>query len=93
MNINYNKMKNVEIVNCYCFNPKCKSSIFSSGKNITVYAPLSSVLSQPIHCEECNSELVSKCTLELKSQINKSLNKGKASDSILYGQEPVYILI
>jgi hypothetical protein len=66
-------MENVEIVKCYCFNPLCKSSIFAPNKNITVWEPLERVLSEPIHCKDCNAILISKPVLEIKLQVDNCL--------------------
>jgi len=67
-------MENVENVRCYCFNPLCKSSIFGSKKDITVFEPLTRVLTEKLRCKECNEELVSKPALKLKIQIDGCLH-------------------
>lgn len=85
-------MKNAEIVNCYCFNPLCKNSIFGSRENIAVRIPLSSALSEPIRCEECNSELISKPALELKQHIDNCLHTHAAAESEENTKEKVLIL-
>ncbi|WP_345106338.1 hypothetical protein [Mucilaginibacter panaciglaebae] len=66
-------MENVEIVKCYCFNPLCKSSIFALNKNITIWEPLERVLSEPIHCKDCHTVLISKPVLEIKIQVDNCL--------------------
>jgi len=86
-------MKNVEIVNCYCFNLLCKNSIFGPKGNIAVRVPLSRVLSEPIRCKECNSELISKPTLELKQQIDNCLHKHAPTEPEENSKEKVFIFL
>jgi len=86
-------MENVEIVRCYCFNPLCKSSIFASKKNITVWEPLERVLSEPIRCQDCNTDLISKPALEIKIQINSCLYKPVPMEPIVITKDQFVILI
>ncbi len=86
-------MKNAEIINCYCFNPVCKSSIFASNENIVVRVPLSRVLSESIRCKECNSELISKPTLELKQEIDNCMHKHVPVEPEEDTKEKVFILL
>ncbi|MDB5030793.1 MAG: hypothetical protein JWP71_1514 [Mucilaginibacter sp.] len=86
-------MKNTQIVNCYCFNPLCKSTIFGSKENIAVRIPLSRILSESIHCKECNSELISKTTLELKQQIDHCLLKHTSVELKENTKEKVFTLL
>jgi len=82
-------MDNIDFVNCYCFNPICKESIFASENYKVVYHSLACVLSNPIYCESCNSELVSKPVLEIKLQINHCLNK-QPLKAIVINKEPAF---
>ena len=87
-------MEKVEFVKCYCFNPLCKSSIFASNKNTTpVCEPLERVLSERIVCKECNSDMVSKPGLEMKSQIHNCLFQPVTSEPIVISKDQLYILI
>lgn len=85
-------MKNTEIVNCYCFNPMCKSSIFESTKDIVVHETLTRVMSGPILCTTCKSELVSKPVLEVNMQIYNSLNANNSINTIGIDDDYLFIL-
>jgi hypothetical protein len=82
-------MDNIDIVNCYCFNPLCKGSIFASKKYKVVYHSLACVLSNPFFCEHCNSELVSKPVLEIKLQISYCLNP-RPLKAIVINKDPAF---
>jgi len=83
-------MEHSKLINCYCFNPLCKRSIFSINTCVAVQAPLSKVLSDPIYCAGCKSELVSKPTLEIKSQISSCLNQPAPLKVIVINGDPVF---
>ncbi len=85
-------MENVEIVRCYCFNPLCKSSIFASKKNTTVFEPLSRVMSEQIRCKYCNEELVSKPLLKIKNQINGCLHDDVQADASVVDKNSISYL-
>lgn len=86
------KMNGSEIVNCYCFNPLCKTSIFSSKKDIAVAKTLFDVLTRQIVCKNCNSELISKPVLQIKIQIVSTLNVGNSGNKIGIDDGEIFIL-
>jgi CheY-like chemotaxis protein len=77
-------------VNCYCFNALCDESIFKIPSSAVIQAPLSKVLSQPLHCKSCNSELVAKPLLEMRSQINRSLAGRDKLKAIFIDDDPIF---
>ena len=64
-----------DYVNCYCFNPSCKRSIYNAQFNKAVTTvPLLRALTQENYCSECNQELVSIPLLEVRAMVRGSLN-------------------
>lgn len=76
-----------ETINCYCFNPSCRSSIFYPETCVVTRKNLNQVLSGGLVCEGCKSELVSKPVLEMKNAINRSLTP---ADTHQYVVQPDY---
>jgi len=70
-------MNQTEYVNCYCFNPACAGSIFNTKALACIKHPLSQVLTQDFRCPICNSELVSKPVLEMKTEVYRSLKNSE----------------
>lgn len=62
----------VEIVNCYCFNPKCSTSIFNLDSCIAIEMDIDQVMAGDAYCERCNSELLARPALKMKNEIYKS---------------------
>lgn len=77
-------MNQPEYVNCYCFNPACAGSIFNDKTFACFKHPLSQVLTQEFHCPVCNSELVSKPLLEVKTEVYKSFRTGESVEEHMY---------
>jgi len=79
-----------EVVNCYCFNSQCNESIFKIPASAVIKAPVSKVLSQSLHCKSCNSELVAKPLLEMRTQINRSLASKDKLKAIFIDDDPIF---
>jgi hypothetical protein len=82
-------MDNIDTVNCYCFNALCKGSIFASKNYKVVYHSLARVLSNPIFCGHCGSELISKPLLEIKLQISHCLDR-RPLKAIVINRDPAF---
>lgn len=70
-------MNRTEYVNCYCFNSACAGSIFNTKTFACIELPLSQALTQDARCPLCNSELVSKPVLEVKTELYRSLRSAE----------------
>jgi len=79
-----------ETVNCYCFNPECGKSIFKANYFAAVQEPVSKVLSQKLFCKNCNSEMINKPVLEVRSQLNALLLKQEKLKAIFIDDDPIF---
>jgi response regulator RpfG family c-di-GMP phosphodiesterase len=58
---------------CYCFNAACHLSVFKRDTCLPVSIPLEVLLSRPLYCIECGSELLSPVLVEIKRDIHQLL--------------------
>ncbi len=73
--LNSTKMNFGDYVNCYCFNPACKKSIYKAAFNkAATTVPLLLALTQENYCSECSQELVSIPLLEVRAMVRGSLD-------------------
>ena len=79
-----------EFVNCYCFNLKCEASIFKANGFAATRITLTKVLAKIHYCEYCKSELIAKPLLDIKSDINKSLNPVSKLDAFFIDDDPIF---
>ena len=88
--MNFKTMSYSNTVNCYCFNPQCNSSIFKAKYFAAIPESVSKVLSHTLFCKSCNSEMIAKPTLEVKSQLNRLLSKREKLKAIFIDDDPVF---
>ncbi|MDF2432096.1 MAG: hypothetical protein JWP44_1727 [Mucilaginibacter sp.] len=83
-------MSTSERIRYYCFNKSCNSSIYFSDSCIILEVPLARAFGEPIYCQECFEELVSKPILELKAELGKLINAENSFNTILVDDDPAY---
>jgi len=83
-------VKNNDKIKYYCFNTKCKSSIFYADTCLVVEVLLCENLSNDRFCQECFKELISKHDLNIKIQLNQLLNEAKLYKSLIIDDDPDY---
>ena len=90
MTTNKPGMNYSETVNCYCFNSQCEKSIFKIPSSAVVKESISKVLSQTLYCKSCESELVAKPLLEMRTQINRSMAGKDKLKAIFIDDDPFF---
>lgn len=67
-------MNDQYLVNCYCFNKSCNSSIFNISACLVVKVPFSKLLAEKLNCPECGEELISKQLINMRLEIGDLIN-------------------
>lgn len=80
---------NEEII-CYCFNKRCRNSIYYNDTCVPVSVSLETALSATIYCDECGKELVSTVLIEMKKDILESFRREHQCNIFILDDDLIY---